>query len=150
MTILAAVGTEAEKNEVVEVGYDLATAYDETLTVLHVIPEEEADEHLAELQSIPGFEEASFTREEDRAASFAETVVENTLGEYDAGRVETIGRIGSPAQKILSAFRSQDIGASYLVIGGRKRSPVGKAIMGSTTQEVILNASKPVVTVMGD
>jgi nucleotide-binding universal stress UspA family protein len=40
--------------------------------------------------------------------------------------------------------------ADLLVVGGRSRSPTGKAVFGSTAQEVMLNASCPVTFVRGD
>lgn len=41
-----------------------------------------------------------------------------------------------------------DIGADEIVLGGRKRSPAGKALFGSVTQSVALNSSIP-VTITG-
>jgi nucleotide-binding universal stress UspA family protein len=39
------------------------------------------------------------------------------------------------------------VGAELLVIGARRRSPVGKAFLGSVTQTIILNADVPVLVV---
>ena len=41
-----------------------------------------------------------------------------------------------------------DVDADVIVMGGRKRSPAGKALFGSVTQSVILDATIP-VTVVG-
>jgi nucleotide-binding universal stress UspA family protein len=41
----------------------------------------------------------------------------------------------------------QSSGATLLVIGLRKRSPVGKLIMGSVAQDILLTVSCPVLTV---
>jgi nucleotide-binding universal stress UspA family protein len=39
------------------------------------------------------------------------------------------------------------LGADLLVIGARRRSPVGKALLGSVAQTVILEAALPVLVV---
>lgn len=39
------------------------------------------------------------------------------------------------------------VGAEVLVIGARRRSPVGKFILGSVTQTIILEADVPVIVV---
>ena len=39
------------------------------------------------------------------------------------------------------------VGADLLVIGARKRSPVGKALLGSVAQTLILDAALPVLVV---
>ena len=51
----------------------------------------------------------------------------------------------SPAEEILQA--ATDVGADLIVIGLRKRSPVGKLFLGSSSQQVILDAACPVVAV---
>ena len=51
----------------------------------------------------------------------------------------------SPADEILQA--ATDVSADLIVIGLRKRSPVGKLFLGSSSQQVILDAACPVVAV---
>lgn len=51
----------------------------------------------------------------------------------------------SPAEEILSA--AEDSGADLIVIGLRRRTPVGKLFLGSSSQQVILDAACPVVAV---
>ena len=51
----------------------------------------------------------------------------------------------SPAEEILSAAAAPD--AELIVIGLRRRSPIGKLFLGSSSQQVILDAACPVVAV---
>lgn len=53
-----------------------------------------------------------------------------------------------PAEGILDIADEEDI--NEIVMGGRKRSPAEKAILGSVTQTVILNADIPVVVTGGE
>jgi nucleotide-binding universal stress UspA family protein len=50
---------------------------------------------------------------------------------------------GDPAEAIID--EADAIDADLVVVGGRKRSPAGKALFGSVTQTVILNAGRPVM-----
>ncbi|EMA35393.1 universal stress protein [Halobiforma nitratireducens] len=50
---------------------------------------------------------------------------------------------GDAASDILNLADSNDV--DEIVLGGRKRSPVGKALFGSVTQSVVLNTDRPVV-----
>jgi nucleotide-binding universal stress UspA family protein len=54
---------------------------------------------------------------------------------------------GDTEADILDEAETYD--ADSIVLGGRKRSPVGKAIFGSVTQGVILNSERPVVVTGG-
>lgn len=54
---------------------------------------------------------------------------------------------GSPAATILRV--ADDVDADLIVLGGRKRSPLGSALFGSVSQQVTFDAKRPVV-VTGD
>jgi nucleotide-binding universal stress UspA family protein len=148
MSIVAAVDGTVLDDETVTTGYDLARAYGETLYLLHVVPEEEFEAHLGEIEELDREANYSLTQEENSAARLARDVLEESLEEYDPDMVEPIGRIGDPTEEVLAVTRELD--ARCVVIDGRRRSPVGKALFGSTTQQVLLESERPVVTVMRD
>ena len=56
---------------------------------------------------------------------------------------------GNDAAEELLAVAEDNQDITMIVIGSRRRSPVGKLIMGSTGQRVILGATVPVVAVKG-
>jgi nucleotide-binding universal stress UspA family protein len=64
-------------------------------------------------------------------------------------QVKVIERVGrsdrDPAEAVLDEIRAHDI--SRLVIGLRRRSPVGKALLGSVSQRLLLESPVPVVAV---
>jgi nucleotide-binding universal stress UspA family protein len=53
--------------------------------------------------------------------------------------------MGDPASVLVE--QAGEVDAAYLVIGIRNRSKVGKLLMGSAAQEILLNAPCPVVGV---
>jgi len=66
----------------------------------------------------------------------------------DAGiAVEPMGRHGAPAEEIIRA--AGEIDADRILLGGRKRSPLGSLLFGSVTQEVMLDTTRPVVVTGG-
>lgn len=148
MAILVATDVQNIPDRVIEVGADIANAYDDELVVLHVLDEDEEDEPLP-LDSgayTYGDRQADDYNPIDHAKEIALKAANRTLGN-DAS-VTPKGRTGTAEEEIIDEARAID--ARYIVVGGRKRSPVGKAIFGSTTQSVLLSAEQPVMTVMND
>jgi nucleotide-binding universal stress UspA family protein len=79
---------------------------------------------------------------DDRAAATAE--IEQVLpGVANEVRVEPDG--GDPAGALVDLVA--DVGAGMLVIGSKRRSAVGKFLMGSTVQRVLLDSPVPVLVV---
>lgn len=148
MSIVAAVDGAVLDDPTVATGYELARAYGGTLYLLHVVPEEEFEAHLEEIQELDRDADYSLTQGENSARRLARDVLEGSIDEYDPEAVEPIGRVGEPTEEILAVAAELD--ARYVVVGGRRRSPVGKVLFGSTTQSVLLEADRPVVTVMRD
>lgn len=163
MSIIAAVDGDQSEDRVVEVGKDLADAYGDDLVVLHVMPQsdfdtirENAGESRRIVQGPGGFNyrsAASGSAEHYEmddgmadAADVAKEVARATLG--DLSGVEVKGLVGQPVEQILGEADRED--ARHIVMGGRKRTAVGKAIFGSVTQSILLEADRPVVTVMED
>ena len=72
--------------------------------------------------------------------------VEKELAEAGvAYRVVEYARGNSPADDLVEAAAEHD--ADLIVIGVRRRSPVGKLVLGSNAQEVLLRAECPVLAV---
>lgn len=137
MTVLAAVDDEETADGTLTVGDDLAEAYDDDLLALHVFPQDRFEKqwHEADLNA----EEA-----QEEAGAVARAAIDRALGDGNDARAK--GRVGDVTEEIIA--EAEQLDARYLVIGGRKRSPVGKALFGSITQSVLLSAPLPVVAVM--
>ncbi|MFB6131635.1 MAG: universal stress protein, partial [Salinigranum sp.] len=102
---------------------------------------EERFENLKE--EYPGYD---VEQGEQDAEKVARESIEESIGASEARTA--IGRVSNPVSKITDV--SADVDARFIVIGGRKRTPVGKAVFGSVTQSVLLQADRPVVCVMGE
>lgn len=70
-------------------------------------------------------------------ARLKEQGLTHELRRLDRGRL--------PSEDLLEV--AEDVDAELIVIGLRRRSPVGKLILGSQAQQILLDASRPVLAV---
>ncbi|MFC7020571.1 MULTISPECIES: universal stress protein [Haloarcula] len=107
---------------------DLPHASDSvTATVLHVFEDEVTAEKTSIEQTTSGKKMLQMLR--------------------DAGvDVETVSVHGDPEERIVTAAAKRE--ADMIILGGRKRSPLGALVFGSVSQAVILDSDRP-VTVTG-
>jgi nucleotide-binding universal stress UspA family protein len=78
----------------------------------------------------------------DQLLSGLEQKLQRSGVEYDVRMPE---RDGEPADDLIDVAQSAD--ADLIVIGLRRRSPVGKLILGSNAQRILLDAPCPVLAV---
>ncbi len=84
---------------------------------------------------------------EDRRTQTEEALA-GVRAELDAAGVEHDVRLldgGDVADDLIGT--AEDVGAQLVVLGLRRRSPVGKLILGSNAQRVLFDAPCPVLTV---
>lgn len=75
--------------------------------------------------------------------------IQAILNRVGQGDVRWRLRLAAEDQEVAAAIiaAAQEENASLLVIGARKRSPLGKFLIGSATQTIILDAPMPVLVV---
>ncbi|HKH54004.1 MAG TPA: universal stress protein [Propionibacteriaceae bacterium] len=73
-------------------------------------------------------------------AELAATGIPHSIRAGDAG-IE-------PAEQLINVAESE--GADFIIIGLRRRSPVGKRLLGSNAQRILLDASCPVLAVKAE
>lgn len=143
MVVVAAVDDRRSESAIVEQGRKIAGAFSEPLHVVHVLDRSRFQE--LERTSV---DETGRTIEVETIRKMAKEIAEEVASETVASDYTAVGLVGNPPEEVLKYVSGED--ASYLVIGGRKRSKVGKALFGSVTQSILLSAELPVLTVMND
>ena len=109
--------------------------------------EEGATLHLVHFSELPDQEEDPYryvgarSEEEQQAEAFAERL------RADGVRCEVhhVRDAHEPAEALLSVARAAS--ADLIVIGMRRRSRVGKLVLGSTSQTILLGSDCPVLSV---
>lgn len=137
MVIIAAVDRSDRAANVVREAEALATAFDEPVHVIHILSSSE----FVNLGRTNAEEGDPIQMDDIREA--AADVAADAAGDLDIP-FKTVGLIGDAAPQVVDYATEQN--ARYIVVAGRIRSPTGKAIFGSVTQSILLNADCPVVS----
>lgn len=144
-TVVVGVGQkdEARIDALAETVRKLVRTDEDRLVLVHVYAEEDA-ERLESMLDIDA------DRLDDLAVAVSHNTAVRDVREAldDLGiEPEFRGRLGDPGEEIVEIAEAD--GADFVVVGGRRRSPVGKALFGSTAQAVLLSAPCPVVFFRG-
>jgi nucleotide-binding universal stress UspA family protein len=145
-TVLVAVGESDEDriDALAQTAIDIAGPAGATVKLAHVFSKE-------------GYRETREALDFDRDAEVTPDVVAKryvTIRDMGDAMTEADieftyhGAVGPEGEAIVEL--AEEFAADLVIVGGRKRSPAGKAVFGSTAQEVILNAPCPVTFVRGD
>jgi len=149
-TVLLAVG-ESDKGRIgplAETTADIAGPAEATVALAHVFTNEEYES----AQSNLDFDPESEMTPDDVAKRY---VTIRKLGDaMEAAGVDFTwhGRLtdDEDSQGETVVALAEELGADLVIIGGRKRSPAGKAVFGSTAQEILLEAPCPVTFVRSE
>lgn len=143
-TILLAVGPNDEQraDALSDAIIEVAEPTGATVILAHVFESDEFDRNRERLAR--GEEPEALTADQVARRHSTVRTIESRL--RDAGiDVEVRGAVGERGPTIVEL--AEDVGADRVVVGGRDRSPAGKAVFGSTAQEVLLSAPCPVTLV---
>ncbi|MCH7660702.1 MAG: universal stress protein [Euryarchaeota archaeon] len=142
-TILLAVGQEDEDRakRLAETAIEIAEPTGAHVVLSHIFTNREFDEVVDQLD----FDAGENPDPSDVAARHVTTrTVAQSLDAVDVD-YEIRGSVGDRGETIVDLAKSE--GADRVIVGGRRRSPTGKAVFGSTAQEVMLSAPCPVTFV---
>ncbi len=127
MTILVAYVPRPEGQAALDKGIEIAKRRNERLVVVNASPGGKKED--PSFADVPDFERVQ--------QLLADTGLDAEIKQYVRGK--------NAVEEIEALVESLQV--SVLIIGLRKRSPVGKLIMGSVAQELLLSVSCPVLAV---
>lgn len=142
-TILLPVGPDDDRriDRLAHTAAETAGMLQTTVTVLHVITHQRTDGTGDDVEAPSSQELVERVDPVQDLMAALETPLRNW------GTTMTVeARVGaSVSAEIVAAAAERD--AKRIIVGGRRRTPAGKAIFGSTAQEILLDAPCPVTFV---
>lgn len=143
-TILLAVDTADEERteRLAEETVDVAGPTGAEVVLVHVFTDDEFEDVRTKLD-VDAESEASTPDAVARRHTTTRTI-SKALSAADVPHTIR-GAVGDHADEIVDT--AEEIDADRVVVGGRNRSPTGKAVFGSVAQEVILTSPSPVTFV---
>ncbi|MES3517242.1 MAG: universal stress protein [Natronomonas sp.] len=139
MTIVACVDRSKDSSEVMIEAARLGEAFGEPVHVVHVL----SREAFLSLQRT-NVSDTGKAVPVKRVKEIATEIAAEAIGKADI-EAEAVGLVGEPAEEIVNYADNHDV--SYVIVGGKRRSAVGKAIFGSVAQSVLTESHQPVVVV---
>lgn len=140
-TILLAVGPmdTVRADDLADIVLELAEPLDSTVVIGHVFTADEYEEFRDKL----GFDERVEDVDPHEVAARRSPVADLQETFEDAGvETEVRGKLDAISDGVVDM--AIDVDADRIVVGGRRRSPAEKAVLGSVSQEIILQAPCPV------
>lgn len=157
-TILVAVGTtdDTRTTALVDAIHEIAAPTDATVVLAHVFTEKEYENAVSELDAeltTPSTDPDTTTSRRDppadEVAGHRPTVRDLQTALTDVGLTTTIRSAIGPHGDTIATLAEAEA-ADRVIVGGRQRTPAGKAVFGSTAQQILLSAPCPITFVRTD
>jgi nucleotide-binding universal stress UspA family protein len=129
-------------DELAEAAIEVAEPAGATVVLAHVFTRAEYEDALDRLEFDAERVEVS---PDDVAARHA--TIRDIVSQFETAGVDYAvrGAIGEHGEAIVKLARDEDVDRVF--VSGRRRSPTGKAVFGSTSQDVLFNSPAPVTYV---
>ena len=143
-TIMVAIGPDDRDRmtRLAEETVNVAEPTGATVVLVHVFAEDEFDDAAEKLEFDPTREDVDPDAVARRYMTIHELVENFERADVDH---ETRGAVGRRGEQIIGV--AEEVDADRIFVGGRSRSPTGKAIFGSVAQKVMLSSPCPVTFV---